>query len=153
MNILFAIIGLVIGGTIATLITTINFCMTCKKIKEESTSTYRKMLDMNKQAYEDRIKTLSEANKRLKNQMEEYILRPNVIEVERPDIITLESCKMIDEKQKEFIGEDKVLDIVKREMATDFIDKIMKEIEIRTDNDIRSMREVYCSRIRIVKGR
>ena len=120
------------------------------KVKEKEVKYHRETIAglTNKlQVAERKIKSLQEEVDN--NKLNPYVTK---IEVSRPDVIELQTMKMVDDAQKRWMGDD-ADNLIKREMERDLIGKIIDHTEIYEEKDIVAMRTIYKARIRILKGR
>ena len=106
------------------------------------------------EALSNKLQVAERKIKSLQEEVDNNKLNPCVtkIEVSRPNVIELKTCKMVDEAQKRWMGDD-ADNLIKKEMEKDLIGQILKHTEIYEEKDIVQMRTIYSAIIRILVGR
>lgn len=82
---------------------------------------------------------------------ESRIEQPKIIEIERPDIITIKSCREVTKEMAQYYGEKQMEMIVRREIATELTDKLVAEMRVQKNTDYARFVDIYSARIRIIK--
>lgn len=144
----------IVSGLLVIAITTVSSILSYKKGKKDGVKAEIEVREVVFKKLQAQIKKDAEDIKQLKIEkcrLQNDIPKPHIIEMERPDIITIKSCREVSKEMNQYYGEEQMEMIVRREIAMELTDKLVAEMKVKKDTDYARFVDIYSARIRILK--
>ena len=148
------IIITIVSGLLVMAITTVSSILSYKKGRKDGFYVGKTEGETGLRIAKEKNKDLEEKNISLCKKcvdLERQIGRPQIIEIERPDIITIKSCREVSKEMNQYYGEEQMEMIVRREIAMELTDKLVAEMKVQKNTDYARFVDIYSARIRILK--